>query len=69
MADNACVVYVEPGKVSVEKIDYPKPELPPGVPGRNRKCEHGVILRIVVTNICGGSTRAGDRNCRALALL
>jgi len=30
MADNACVVYVEPGKVSVEKIDYPKLELPPG---------------------------------------
>src|SRR5438093_10649865 len=22
-------------------------------PGRNRKCEHGVILKIVATNICG----------------
>jgi glutathione-independent formaldehyde dehydrogenase len=53
MAGNRCVVYVEPGKVSVENIDYPKLELPPGVPGRNRKCEHGVILRIVATNICG----------------
>jgi glutathione-independent formaldehyde dehydrogenase len=53
MAGNRCVVYVEPGKVSVESIDYPKLELPPGVPGRNRKCEHGVILRIVATNICG----------------
>src|SRR6266700_1839446 len=53
MADNKCVVYVEPGKVSVEKIEYPKLELPPGVPGRSRKCEHGVILRIVATNICG----------------
>lgn len=53
MADNQCVVYKEPGKVSVETIDYPRLELPPGVPGRNRKCEHGVILRVVATNICG----------------
>jgi glutathione-independent formaldehyde dehydrogenase len=53
MAGNRCVVYVEPGKVSVEDIDYPKLELPAGVPGRNRKAEHGVILRIVATNICG----------------
>ncbi len=53
MAGNQCVVYVEPGKVSVEKIDYPKLELPDGVPGRNRKCEHGVILKVVATNICG----------------
>jgi len=53
MAGNRCVVYVEPGKVSVENIDYPKLELHPGVPGRNRKCEHGVILKVVATNICG----------------
>jgi glutathione-independent formaldehyde dehydrogenase len=53
MAGNRCVVYVEPGKVSVENIADPKLELPAGVPGRNRKCEHGVILRIVATNICG----------------
>lgn len=53
MADNKCVVYVEPGRVSVETIDYPRLELPPGVPGRSRRCEHGVILRIVATNICG----------------
>src|SRR3989440_2251171 len=53
MAGNRCVVYVEPGKVSVENIDYPKLELPEGVPGRNRKAEHGVILKIVATNICG----------------
>lgn len=53
MAGNRCVVYVEPGKVSVENIDYPKLELPPGVPGRNRKCEHSVILKVVATNICG----------------
>jgi glutathione-independent formaldehyde dehydrogenase len=53
MPGNKCVVYVEPGKVSVETIDYPKLELPEGVPGRNRKCEHGVILKVIATNICG----------------
>jgi glutathione-independent formaldehyde dehydrogenase len=53
MAGNRCVVYIEPGKVSVETIEYPKLELPKGVPGRNRKCEHGVILKTVATNICG----------------
>ncbi len=42
MPGNRCVVYVEPGKVSVETIDYPKLELPE----QNRKCEHGVILKI-----------------------
>ena len=53
MAGNRCVVYMEPGKVSVQNIDYPKLELPQGVPGRTRKCEHGVILKVVATNICG----------------
>lgn len=53
MPGNRCVVYVEPGKVSVETIDYPKLELPEGVPGNNRKCEHGVILKVIATNICG----------------
>src|SRR5437867_5796720 len=50
MADNSCVAYVEPGKVEVKNIDYPKLELPE----QNRKCDHGVILKIVATNI-GGS--------------
>jgi glutathione-independent formaldehyde dehydrogenase len=49
MPGNRCVVYMEPGKVSVETIDYPKLELPT----QNRKCDHGVILKIVATNICG----------------
>ncbi len=49
MAGNRCVVYVEPGKVQVENIEYPKLELA----AQNRKCDHGVILRIVATNICG----------------
>ena len=49
MPGNRCVAYGEPGKVSVEKIDYPRLELPE----QNRKCDHGVILKIVATNICG----------------
>ncbi len=49
MAGNRCVVYIEPGKVEVRNIDYPKLELPE----QHRKCNHGVILRIVATNICG----------------
>jgi glutathione-independent formaldehyde dehydrogenase len=49
MADNRCVAYIEPGKVEVRNIDYPKLELPE----QNRKCDHGVILKIVATNICG----------------
>ncbi len=49
MPGNRCVTYVEPGMVSVETIDYPKLELPE----QNRKCDHGVILKMVATNICG----------------
>jgi glutathione-independent formaldehyde dehydrogenase len=49
MAGNRCVVYEEPGKVSVQNIDYPKLELKE----QNRKCDHGVILRMIATNICG----------------
>ncbi len=49
MPGNRCVVYIEPGKVEVQTIDYPKLELPE----QNRKCDHGVILKVVATNICG----------------
>ena len=49
MPGNKCVVYVEPGKVKVEEIEYPKLELE----AQHRKCEHGVILRIIASNICG----------------
>ncbi|MCE8018773.1 formaldehyde dehydrogenase, glutathione-independent [Halomonas sp. MCCC 1A11036] len=44
---NRGVVYKGPGKVDVESIPYP--ELALG----NRKCDHGVILKVVTTNICG----------------
>ena len=57
MAGNKAVAYIEPGKVEVQTIDYPALELKdgPGVDKRNvgRKTEHGVILKIVATNICG----------------
>ena len=49
MASNKCVVYKGPGNVAVEDIGYPELALPE----QNRKCEHGVILKIVSTNICG----------------
>lgn len=46
-----------PGKVEVHDIPYPTLELKDG-PGVNpanvgRKCNHGVILKVVTTNICG----------------
>src|ERR687887_1714204 len=58
MADeNRGVVYEGPRKVDVKNIDYPSFTLRegPGVPPQSvgRECRHGVILRIVSTNICG----------------
>lgn len=54
---NKAVAYVEPGKVEVQAIDDPGLVLTdgPGVHPANvgRKCEHGVILKVVSTNICG----------------
>ena len=47
MASNRGLAYMGPGKVEVQSIDFPKLAL------GNRKCEHGVILKIVSTNICG----------------
>src|ERR1700723_917142 len=47
MASNRGVAYMGPGVVEIQSIDYPKLAL------GNRKCEHGVILKIVSTNICG----------------
>jgi glutathione-independent formaldehyde dehydrogenase len=48
MASNRGVVYLAPGKVEVQSIDYPKLQNPAG-----KKIDHGVILKIVTTNICG----------------
>lgn len=56
MAGNRVVVYQGPGKVSVERIDYPRLELPDEVVqglGIKKAAPHAVILRVVSTNICG----------------
>jgi glutathione-independent formaldehyde dehydrogenase len=46
-----------PGEVEIQDIDFPSftVQAGPGVPEENvgRECHHGVILRIVSTNICG----------------
>jgi glutathione-independent formaldehyde dehydrogenase len=47
MASNRGLAYMGTGKVEIQSIDFPKLEL------GSRKCEHGVILKIVSTNICG----------------
>jgi glutathione-independent formaldehyde dehydrogenase len=47
MASNRGVAYMGPRKVEIQSIDFPKLAL------GSRKCEHGVILKIVATNICG----------------
>ena len=47
MATNRGVNYIRPGEVQVQSIDFPKLAL------GDRKCGHGVILKVVSTNICG----------------
>jgi glutathione-independent formaldehyde dehydrogenase len=47
MSGNRGVAYIEPGVVEIHTIDYPKLAL------GDRQCHHGVILKIISTNICG----------------
>ncbi len=47
MADNRGVAYMGPGKVEVQSIPFPELRL------GDRRCDHGAILKIVTTNICG----------------
>jgi glutathione-independent formaldehyde dehydrogenase len=49
MASNRGVAYIKPGEVQVQSIDAPKLVNP----WNGSKCNHGVILKIVTTNICG----------------
>ena len=51
MSDNHGVAYIKPGVVEVQSIDDPKLELE--YKGKTRACHHGVILKVVSTNICG----------------
>ncbi|MDX3851580.1 formaldehyde dehydrogenase, glutathione-independent [Streptomyces sp. AK02-01A] len=54
---NKAVTYIKPGEVNVTNIDFPTLELHdgPGVAPANvgRKCRHGVILKVLASNICG----------------
>lgn len=56
-SENRAIAYVRPGEVRVESIDFPGLELRdgPGVHPANvgRQCPHGVIVKVVSTNICG----------------
>ena len=57
MPGNRGVAYVGPGTVEVREIEYPEFVLRDG-PGVNpanvgRRLDHGAILRVVSTNICG----------------
>ena len=47
MPSNRGLAYIKPGVVEVQTIDYPQLAL------GDRKCDHGVILKIISTNICG----------------
>jgi glutathione-independent formaldehyde dehydrogenase len=48
MPSNRGVVYLGPGKVQVQDIDFPTFHNPAG-----KAIDHGVILKAVATNICG----------------
>lgn len=49
MPGNKTVVFKGPRQVAVENLDYPTLTLAE----QNRRCDHGVILKVVSTNICG----------------
>src|SRR6202048_3478582 len=51
---NRGVVYLKPGSVEVQKIDFPTFRNPAG-----KTIDHGVILRVVTTNICGSDQHMG----------
>jgi glutathione-independent formaldehyde dehydrogenase len=48
MPSNRGVVYLGPGHGEVQSIDFPNFSGP-----RGKAIEHGVILKVVSTNICG----------------
>lgn len=45
---NRGVVYLKPGSVEIQKIDFSSFRNPAG-----KTIDHGVILKVVTTNICG----------------
>jgi glutathione-independent formaldehyde dehydrogenase len=46
--DNRVIAFMGPRKLEVQSVEFPKLVGPGG-----RKCDHGAILKIVSTNICG----------------
>ena len=57
-ATNRGVIFMGPNHVEVQGIPFPKLELdstssPVESERQKRKCDHGVILKVVTTNICG----------------
>lgn len=55
MPTNRGVAYIKPGVVEVQSIPYPKLRMPKSEsdPFGGKDAPHGVILKIVTTNICG----------------
>src|SRR5213594_1184987 len=55
MATNRGVAYMGPGKVEVKSIEYPKLKMPASETNTfgGKDAPHGVILKVVTTNICG----------------
>src|ERR1022692_225936 len=55
MASNRGVAYIKPGEVQVQSIPYPKLKMPKSEtdPFGGKDAPHGVILKVVTTNICG----------------
>src|SRR5207247_11243604 len=55
MPTNRGIAYMGPGKVEVKSIDFPKLKMPASEsnPFGGKDAPHGVILKIVTTNICG----------------
>ena len=53
MASNRGLVYLGPHNVEVQTTDYPELSL------GTRSCQHGVILKVVATNICGSDQHMG----------
>src|SRR5271156_7051520 len=62
MAENSGVVFLGPNKVEVQSIDFPKMQNPAG-----KKINHGVILKVVSTNICGSDQHMVRGRTTALA--
>jgi glutathione-independent formaldehyde dehydrogenase len=55
VASNRGVAYIGPGKVEVKGIEFPKLKMPASEtnPFGGKDAPHGVILKVVTTNICG----------------